>query len=77
VLQVLGFAHVRVRHHGELARIEIARQDLPRALTLDMLDRITAALVPLGFVYITLDTQGYRTGSMNDVLPVSAIASAR
>jgi uncharacterized protein len=76
-LHALGFPHVRVRHHGELARIEIARQDLPRALTLDMLDRITAALLPLGFVYITLDTQGYRTGSMNDVLPASAIASAR
>ncbi len=41
-----------------------------------MLDQITAALRPLGFVYITLDTQGYRSGSMNDVLPVSAIASA-
>jgi uncharacterized protein len=76
-LHALGFPHVRVRHHGELARIEIARQDLPRALTLDMLDRITAALLPLGFVYITLDTQGYRTGSMNDVLPASSIASAR
>jgi uncharacterized protein len=76
-LHALGFPQVRVRHHGELARIEIARQDLPRALTLDMLDRITAALLPLGFVYITLDTRGYRTGSMNDVLPVSAIVSAR
>jgi len=65
-----------VRHHGELARIEIARQDLPRALSLDMLDSIAAALLPLGFVYVTLDTRGYRTGSMNDVLPVSAIASA-
>jgi uncharacterized protein len=42
-----------------------------------MLDAITAALLPLGFVYVTLDTRGYRTGSMNDVLPVSAIASAR
>jgi uncharacterized protein len=76
-LHVLGFAHVRVRHHGELARIEIARQDLPRALDLAMLDRITSELRSLGFIYITLDTQGYRTGSMNDVLPVSAIASAR
>jgi uncharacterized protein len=66
-----------VRHHGDLARIEIARQDLPRALTLPMLDCITAALRPLGFLYITLDTEGYRSGSMNDVLPVSAIASAR
>jgi uncharacterized protein len=42
-----------------------------------MLDRITAALRPLGFVYVTLDTEGYRTGSMNDVLPVSAIGPAR
>ena len=76
-LHALGFLHVRVRHHGELARVEIARHDLPRALTLDMLDRITAALRPLGFTYITLDTQGYRSGSMNDVLPVSSIASAQ
>ena len=75
-LHALGFPQVRVRHHGELARIEIAREDLPRALTLAMLDRITAALRLCGFVYITLDTQGYRTGSMNDVLPTSAIASA-
>jgi uncharacterized protein len=42
-----------------------------------MLDRITTALCSLGYVYITLDTQGYRTGSMNDVLPASAIASAQ
>jgi uncharacterized protein len=76
-MHALGFLHVRVRHHGKLARIEIARKDLPRALDLAILDRITAALRPLGFVYITLDTQGYRTGSMNDVLPASAIASAQ
>jgi uncharacterized protein len=75
-LHALGFAQVRVRHHGDLARVEIARQDLPRALTLPMLDQITLALRPLGFTYITLDTQGYRSGSMNDVLPVSAIGSA-
>jgi uncharacterized protein len=75
-LHALGFAQVRVRHHGDLARIEIARQDLPRALTLPMLDQITLALRPLGFTYVTLDTQGYRSGSMNDVLPVSAIESA-
>jgi pyridinium-3,5-biscarboxylic acid mononucleotide sulfurtransferase len=67
-LHHLGFPQVRVRHHGDLARIEIAREDLPRALTLDTLDRITAALKPLGFLYITLDTQGYRSGSMNDSL---------
>ena len=74
-LHTLGFPQVRVRHHGNLARIEIARIDLPRALSLNMLDRITAALRPLGFTYITLDTQGYRSGSMNDVLPLEAIAT--
>jgi uncharacterized protein len=76
-LHALGFMQVRVRHHGDLARIEIAREDLPRALTLPVLDQITLALRPLGFTYVTLDTQGYRSGSMNDVLPVSAIGSAQ
>ena len=76
-LHALGFLQVRVRHHGDLARIEIARIDLPRALTLSTLEAITAAIKPLGFLYVTLDTQGYRSGSMNDVLPTSAITPAR
>jgi uncharacterized protein len=75
-LHTLGFPRVRVRHHGNLARIEIAREDLPRALSLDILDHITAALKPLGFLYVTLDTQGYRSGSMNEVLPATAITPA-
>ena len=75
-LHALGFQQVRVRHHGDLARIEIARPELARALSLETLDRITAALRPLGFLYITLDTQGYRSGSMNDILPATAIAPA-
>jgi len=76
-LHALGFTQVRVRHHGDLARIEIAREDLPRALSLAMLDRITAALRPAGFLYITLDTQGYRSGSMNAVLPISALTATK
>ncbi len=76
-LHALGFYRVRVRHHGELARVEIAREDLPRALDLAVLDQVTSALKAIGFKYTTLDTQGYRTGSMNEVLPVSAIAAAR
>ena len=76
-LRELGFAQVRVRHHGDLARVEIARPELHRALSLPVLDRITIALRNAGFVYVTLDTQGYRTGSMNDVLPASAIAAAK
>ena len=75
-LHALGFRRVRVRHHGELARVEIAREDLARALTMAALDEITAALRSVGFRYTTLDTQGYRTGSMNEVLPVSAIMPA-
>jgi len=65
-----------VRHHGELARVEIGRNELPHALSVEMLDSITAALRPLGFLYVTLDTQGYRSGSMNDVLPATAITPA-
>lgn len=76
-LHQLGFAQVRVRHHDCIARIEIAREDLPRALTMAMLDRFTAALRPLGFSYVTLDTAGYRSGSMNDLLPLSAVAPAK
>jgi uncharacterized protein len=75
-LHALGFPQVRVRHHGDLARIEIDRADLHRALSLPMLDKITAAVRQFGFLYVTLDTQGYRSGSMNEILPVSAIASA-
>ena len=75
-LRALGFPQVRVRHHGDLARIEIDRADLHRALSLPMLDKITAAVRQFGFLYVTLDTQGYRSGSMNEILPVSAIASA-
>jgi pyridinium-3,5-biscarboxylic acid mononucleotide sulfurtransferase len=75
-LHALGFAQVRVRHHGNLARVEVAREDLERALTLSMLDRMTEAVRTAGFLYVTLDMQGYRSGSMNDVLPVTAIAQA-
>ena len=76
-LHAMGFLHVRVRHHGELARIEIAREDLSRALSLEFFERVSAAVRTVGFKYVTLDMQGYRSGSMNDVLPVSALTFAR
>jgi uncharacterized protein len=75
-LHALGFRQVRVRHHGDLARIEIARPELPRALSVETLDRITAALKQCGFLYVTLDTQGYRSGSMNEILPATSITPA-
>ena len=73
-LRQLGFREFRVRHHGELARLEIARAELPRALTMEMLDAITAELRKAGFQYVTLDAAGFRSGSMNVVLPADILA---
>jgi uncharacterized protein len=72
-LRQLGFRELRVRHHGELARVEIARSELARALSVDMLDAITAALKAAGFQYVTLDTTGFRSGSMNAILPLEVL----
>jgi uncharacterized protein len=73
-LRQLGFRELRVRHHGELARVEIARNELPRALSIEMLDAITAALKLAGFQYVTLDCTGFRSGSMNAILPAEVLA---
>jgi uncharacterized protein len=73
-LRQLGFRELRVRHHGELARVEIARAELPRALDLNMLDAISTALKQAGFQYVTLDCAGFRSGSMNAILPVEILA---
>jgi uncharacterized protein len=67
-LKALGFRQFRVRFHGELVRIEIAREELPRALDFEMAGRLTAIFKPLGFHYVTLDLEGYRQGAMNEVL---------
>ena len=72
-MRQLGFVEFRVRHHGDLARVEIARAELPRALTMEMLDTITAALKHIGFQYITLDCAGFRSGSMNAILPADVL----
>jgi uncharacterized protein len=72
-LRKLGFTEFRVRHHGDLARVEIARNELPCALTMEMLDSITAALRQAGYQYVTLDTAGFRSGSLNAVLPVEVL----
>jgi uncharacterized protein len=74
-LRQLGFRELRVRHHGDLARVEIARAELSRALTIEMLDAITAALKKAGYQYVTLDTAGFRSGAMNEILPLAALTS--
>ena len=73
----LGFRQVRVRHHGDIARIEIEHAELPAALSLDMLARITQCVKAAGFTYVTLDTEGYRSGSMNALLPASALVQPK
>lgn len=64
-LHRLGFRQVRVRHHGEIARIEIACDELQRALTAEMFAEFTRVFKSLGFTFVTLDTEGFRSGSMN------------
>jgi uncharacterized protein len=68
LLRALGFIQVRLRHHGELARVEVEPSELPKALEPAMAKRITEAIKPLGFKYVSLDLEGYRTGSLNEVL---------
>ena len=70
-LKQLGFRQVRVRHHGDVARIEVAEEELPRALDPEMSRRMSATLKVLGFKYVTLDLEGYRTGSLNEALKSS------
>jgi uncharacterized protein len=72
-MRELGFREFRVRHHGELARVEIARTEMPRALSMEMLDAITAEVRKAGFQYVTLDSSGFRSGSMNAILPVDVL----
>jgi len=67
-LRSLGFMQVRLRHHGELARVEVEPSELPKALAPAMASEIAKAIKPLGFKYVSLDLEGYRTGSLNEVL---------
>lgn len=71
-LRSLGFSLLRVRHHGDVARIEIAPEEMPRALDIEMASRIEKTIRELGFRYVALDLGGYRTGSLNESLKQSA-----
>ncbi|HBC96494.1 MAG TPA: ATP-dependent sacrificial sulfur transferase LarE [Clostridium sp.] len=64
----LGFRQVRVRYHGEIARIEVAPEERNKFFNLAVMDKVGNKLKKLGFIYVTLDLLGYRTGSMNAVL---------
>jgi uncharacterized protein len=68
VLRDVGFRQVRVRHHDQVARIELPPDDLPRVFTAGLAGQIAAELRALGFQYVTLDLLGYRSGSLNEAL---------
>ena len=70
-LRALGFRQVRVRHHGDLARIEVSPDELPRALDPQQARRMSRVLHDLGFRWVSLDLDGYRSGSLNEVLQIS------
>jgi uncharacterized protein len=67
-LRGLGFRQVRLRNHAEIARVEIDPSELPRALDPEMAREIVAAIKPLGFRFVALDLEGYRSGALNEVL---------
>ncbi len=72
-LRSLGFAQFRVRHHGDIVRIEIAREELGRALHPAMAVEFTRIFKALGFKFVTLDLEGFRSGSMNSLLTVDQL----
>ena len=72
-LRSLGFRQFRVRHHGDIVRIEIAREELDHALNPAMAAQFTAIFKPLGFKFVTLDLEGFRSGSMNTLLPADQL----
>ena len=68
ILREFGFREFRVRHHDQLVRLEIAQAEMDRVLRKDLLDELSRRFRELGFKYVTLDLEGFRSGSMNEVL---------
>ena len=73
-LRRLGFSELRVRHHGPVARVELGRAEMHRALTIEMMDSISAAIKGAGFQFVALDCDGFRSGALNVVLPADVLA---
>ena len=73
LLQTMGFIQFRVRCHGNLARVEIAPEEMSKALDINVMKDINEGLKEAGFTYVTLDMQGYRTGSMKETLKATSL----
>ena len=67
-LTELGFGQSRVRHHGDVARIELLPQEFDKLMDKEVREKVYSELTRIGFKYVTLDIRGFRTGSMNEVL---------
>jgi len=76
-IRALGFRQFRVRHHGDIVRIEIAREELARALTPEMASEFSRIFKALGFKFVTLDLEGFRSGSMNTLLAAEVLTRGR
>lgn len=75
-VRALGFRQFRVRHHGDIVRLEIAREEMDRALDPAMAAQFTVIFKGLGFKFVTLDLEGFRSGSMNSLLPEEQLRRA-
>jgi len=73
ILHALGCRQVRVRHHGDTARIEVPPEDIPRLASIEVRAKFVARFKEIGYQYITLDLEGYRSGSMNETLSSATI----
>jgi uncharacterized protein len=72
-IRALGFRQFRVRFHGDLVRLEIAKEEMPKAMTAENAQSFVKIFKQLGFLYVTLDLEGYRRGSLNAALPAGSV----
>src|SRR5437867_1165204 len=75
IMRAFGFSQTRVRHHGDIARIEIAREEMPKVLSLEMFEKVGLEFKRIGFRFVAIDVDGYRTGALNEVLTHITVAS--
>jgi pyridinium-3,5-biscarboxylic acid mononucleotide sulfurtransferase len=73
IVRSFGFRIVRVRHHGDVARLELAREELPRLLEAGVSDALDGQIRALGFRYVAVDLKGYRLGSLNEGLTLKVV----
>jgi uncharacterized protein len=74
-MRSLGFSQTRVRHHGDIARIEIDRDEMQKVLSVEMFDRLSSGFKKIGFRFVTIDVDGYRTGALNELLTQIIVTS--